>query len=110
MKMTIKKQIGLQSYDFTVEGRNLHELVMEGEKLAFPNIEKCGICEDNHLYLTAYVTKEEGYKYVKVACSKCRASVTFGQPKTSPDTFYLRRKENSKEYAWEKFVPKAEAK
>jgi hypothetical protein len=109
MQMTIKKQIGVQPYEFTVEGRNLHELVMEAEKLAFPNVEKCGLCDSTSLRLTAYVTEDGGYKYVKVVCNKCRGSVTFGQPKKSPDTFYLRRKEDSREYAWEAYVPKTEA-
>jgi len=104
MKLTIPKKIGRNTYNFEVEGKNLHEVVMESEKLSFRGVDKCGLCGSDILYLSAYVTKEKGFKYTKVNCGKCRASVTFGQRSDAPDTFYLRR--NEKGLDWQEFVGK----
>jgi len=101
MQLIIKKQIGKTSYPFTVEGKNLFECVMEAEKLSFPDVFKCGVCESDHLRLKAYITKDDHYEYVKIICSKCGASVTFGRTKQSPDTFYLRRREDGS-FDWQK--------
>lgn len=96
MKMSFQKQIGNKSYVFEVEGRNLHEVVMESEKLSFPSVSKCGLCESDWLVLKAYVTKEGGYEYTKIACLKCGASLTFGQRKDNKDQFFLRKNEQGK--------------
>ena len=106
MQLSIRKQIGKTSYTFLVEGKNLWDLVMESEKLSFQDVQKCGLCESDHLYLTAYKTKDDGFKYVKVACAKCRASLAFGQPKINPDTYYLRKTEEGK-LDWKKYEPKS---
>lgn len=106
MQLSIRKQIGKTSYTFLVEGKNLWDLVMESEKLSFQDVSKCGLCDSDYLYLTAYETKDDGYKYVKIVCAKCKASLTFGQPKKNPDTFYLRKTEEGK-LDWKKYEPKA---
>lgn len=106
MEMTIKKQIGKQVYDFTVEGKNLHEVVMEAEKLAFPDVHKCGLCGSDNLFLTAYVAQGK-FKYTKISCGACKGSLTFGQRQDNADVVYLRRRENSKDYDWQKFTPKS---
>ena len=95
MKMTFQKQIGNKTYLFEVEGNNLHDVVMESEKLSFPSVTKCGLCESEYLSLKAYVTKE-GYEYTKVVCHKCGASVTFGQRRDNKDQFFLRKTEQGR--------------
>lgn len=106
MELIIKKQIGSRSYNFVVQGADLHEVVMAGEKLSFPDVPKCGLCESDWLRLTAYTTKEEGYKYVKILCGKCKGSLTFGQVKKDPSTFYMRRDDDGK-LEWKKHEEKA---
>ena len=106
MEMIITKQIGKTKYSFIVAGANLHSVVTEAEHLSFNDVYKCGICDSEFLYLTAYETKEEHFKYVKIVCAKCKASVTFGQPKANPNTFYLRKTEDGK-LDWQKYEPKA---
>lgn len=105
MELILRKTIGQTEYSFIVQGKNLWDLVMESQKLSFHDIHACGLCKSDNLGLTAYETPEEGYKYVKIVCWKCKASLTFGQPKKSPDTFYL-RKNDDKTLAWEPFVEK----
>ena len=94
MKLTVQKKLGRNIFSFEVEGANLHSLVLESEKLAFKDVEKCGICEGTNLTLHAYVTKEEKYEYTKVECVDCRATVTFGRRKDEKDTFFLRKNDN----------------
>lgn len=91
MKLTVPKVIGKNVYNFEVEGDNLHAVVMESQKLSFRDVTKCGLCESDWLYLTAYVTKEGGYEYVKVVCAKCRGSITFGKAKEKKDVYFLRK-------------------
>lgn len=102
MRLTIKKQIGKQVYPFTFEGDNLHDVVMQSQKLSFGNVYKCGICGSEHLALSAHVA--QGYKYTEVRCldPKCRASLTFGQRREDSDTFFYRRKED-KSLDWQPF-------
>jgi len=102
----VTKKIGKRTEHFTATGNNLFELTMELEKLAFPDVEKCGLCGDNDLYLTAYLAQGK-YKYTKIVCAKCGGGITFGQRQDNPDIFYLRRGEDKK-YLWEKKVEKTE--
>ena len=94
MKMNVVKKVGINEYVFQVEGENLHSVIMESKNLSFQNIKECGLCQSELLYLTAYVTKEEKFEYTKVCCAKCGASITFGQVKKSPNTFYLRKNDD----------------
>lgn len=109
MRMTADKKVGQQVYKFTFEGKNLHEVVMESQKLAFPDVEKCGLCGKPRLFLDAYVAQGK-YKYTKVVCADCKGNLTFGQRQDDADTVYLRRKEGTREYDWQAYVPKADAK
>lgn len=105
MKMNITKQIGKNTYHFQVEGKNLFEVIMESQKLSFQNVYKCGICDGDALYLRAYITEKDKYEYVKVVCANpdCKASLTFGKKKGEEDTYFLRRKEGSREYDWQEY-------
>ena len=100
MEMIIKKQIGKTAYTFVVEGKNLHEVVMESKKLSFYDVYKCGLCGDENLSLSAHVAKGK-FKYTEIRCNKCKASLTFGQTQEDPDTFYLRRVDG--QYDWKAF-------
>jgi len=102
MKLTIKKQIGKTVYPFTFEGDNLFDVQMEAQKLSFFDVPKCGECGSDNLYLRAYETEKEKFKYIKIQCGSCKASVTFGQPKHSPNTFYLRKTDDNK-LDWQKY-------
>ena len=100
MQLFIKKQIGKTPFTFVVEGKNLFEVQMEAQKLSFYDVYKCGVCGSDSLRLHAYVTKEEKFEYLKVVCNKCKAGLTFGQVKKSPDTFYLRKNDLTKALDW----------
>ena len=101
MKLTIRKTIGNKQYSFCFEGADLHECLMESQKISFYDLMKCGIdgCGSPHLRLYAYETKEEKYKYIKVMCSACKASLTLGQSKKD-NAYYFRKDENTKALAW----------
>jgi len=108
MEMFVKKFVGKETYTFVVSGKSLHECLTEAKKISFYQISKCGLCGSDELYLTAYTTQEESYEYVKCICRECKASLTFGQPKKEPNTFYPRRDDNGK-YVWKKFEGKETA-
>lgn len=107
MELIIKKTIGKTVYPFTFTGSTLHEVVMESQKLSFPDVHTCGICGKDDLYLSAHVA--EGYKYTEIRCNDCRAELTFGVRKDNPEVSYLRRDEKSGKYAWKKFQPETTA-
>ena len=102
MQLFITKQIGKKKHTFVVEGENLFELQMEAQKLSFYDVYKCGLCNSESLYLHAYITKEKKFKYIKIACAECKASLTFGQKKDSPNTFYLRKRDDGK-LEWQEY-------
>ena len=102
MKMAFKKVIGKNSYEFSVEGNNLFELVQEAQKLGFYDVYKCGLCQSDKLNLRSYITEKGGFEYVKISCAECGGQVTFGKSKEHKDNFYLRKNED-KTIAWEKF-------
>jgi len=98
----VTKQIGDKKHTFVVRGNNLWELMMEAKKLSFNYIPHCGLCESERLYWSAYETKIDKFKYVKLVCMNCKASLTFGNKKEDPDTYYPRRNEK-KEYDWKAY-------
>lgn len=106
MEMIIKKTIGKSVYTFVFAGSNLYEVITESQKLSFPDVEKCGCCGSDDLILGTHLGKDdkgnESFKYTDIKCRNCKGSVTFGQPKKDPDTFYLRTNEAG-ELAWKKF-------
>ena len=102
-KMKIEKKVGKRTYEFTVEGENLHEAVMESKKLSFYDVHKCGCCGSDDLVLDAHVAKGK-FKYTTIKCNKCRASVNFGQQQEDSNIFYLRTRDKvdgtGKEVDW----------
>ena len=102
MRLTIKKKIGNTVYPFTVEGKNLHEVVMEAKKLSFYDIHKCGLCGSENLILSAHVAQGK-YKYTEIKCLDCKGQLTFGQTQEDPDIFYLRKDKQTKKYDWKKY-------
>lgn len=104
MNLTVKKKIGKSEYDFTFSGNNLWDVVMELEKLSFPNVAKCGLCDSEYIRLTAYKAQDK-YKYVKIVCSMCKGSVTFGQRQEDPNVFFLRKNDEHKP-DWKKYEQK----
>lgn len=106
-KMKIEKKIGKRTYEFTVEGENLHEAVMESKKLSFYDVPKCGCCDSDDLVLDAHVANKK-FKYTTVKCNKCKASVNFGQQQEDSNIFYLRTRDKvdgsgKKEVDWKPF-------
>jgi MinD superfamily P-loop ATPase len=108
----LRKKIGNEVHTFTVEGKNLHEVIMESKKLSFSDIDKCGICGSKDLELSAHVTESDGFDYTYIRCKNCRATLNFGQQKKNDDIYYLRTKEitngqfvGQKTYDWKPFVP-----
>jgi len=109
----VEKQIGRTKQRFSVEGKNLHEVVMESKKLSFDDVFKCGICGSDDLELSAHAT-DDGFNYTYVRCKKCRATLNFGQQKKNNEIFYLRTIEiqggqydGQKAYDWKPYVPNA---
>jgi hypothetical protein len=111
MQLTIKKKIGRDTHTFIVEGKNLHDLVMESKKLSFNNVENCGLCGSDNLVLDGRIAQNK-FKYVDIKCLDCRGSLTFGRPQEDPDTFYLRKTDTGKKdengrsikkYDWKEF-------
>ena len=93
-KMKIEKKVGKRTYEFTVEGENLHEAVIESKKLSFYDVHKCGICSSDDLVLDAHVAQEK-YNYTTVKCNGCKASVNFGQQVKDTDVFYIRTRDKA---------------
>ncbi len=108
MEQIIKKTIGSTVHTFVVSGENLYDVVTESQKLSFPDVECCGKCGSKDLVLGSHLGKDDkgnmSFKYVDIKCMNpdCRASLTFGQPRKDPNTFYLRKNED-KEYDWKEF-------
>jgi hypothetical protein len=88
VKKTIVKTIGKEKHVFQVEGANLFEVMMEGQNLSFPDVEKCGLCGSDNLKLGAHTAKNK-FKYVTIKCNSCYGSLNFGQQTEKPDIFYL---------------------
>jgi len=91
--MKIEKKIGKRTYEFTVEGSNLHEAVVESKKLSFYDVYACGVCKSDDLILDAHVAQEK-FKYTTVKCNACKASLNFGSQTAQPDIFYIRTKDD----------------
>jgi hypothetical protein len=89
----VKKKIGKEVHSFSVEGENLHDVVMAGKKLSFYDVDKCGCCGSDNLELSAHVAKNK-FKYTLVKCKKCKAYVNFGQQQENPEVYYLRTKDD----------------
>lgn len=106
-KMKIEKKIGKNSYEFTVEGENLHEAVMESKKLSFFDVHKCGCCGSDDLSLDAHVAQKK-FKYTIIKCNNkdCKASVNFGTQTENSDIFYVRLRDKvdgtGKEIDWKR--------
>ena len=94
MDKIIKKKIGKETMTYVVRGEDLHDVEMEAKKLSFYDVPSCGICNSDSLYLTAYITEKDKFKYLKVVCRKCKASLTFGQRKDEPGTYFLRKNDS----------------
>jgi hypothetical protein len=103
LTLSTTKKIGKNEYVITGEGTNLFECIMELNKASFGDIDTCGICDGNNLYLEAHIAQGK-YKYHSVKCAKCMSSLTFGKRKDDDDVSFLRR-ENGR-YDWKKFEPK----
>jgi len=105
MELTIEKRIGKTVYPFTFTGENLHEVIMESQKLSFPDVDKCGLCGSDDLYLSAHVAQNK-HKYTEIRCNnpKCRAELTLGRRQDDPNTMYLRKDESGKPI-WKAFNP-----
>jgi len=101
--MSIKKQVGKTPYTFLIDGENLHELVINSQKLSFPDVHKCGLCSSDNLFLNARVAKNK-FKYTEIKCRECKGQLVFGQTQEDPNTFYLRKNDN-KEFDWQKYEP-----
>jgi hypothetical protein len=112
MKLIIKKQIGKRVFHFEVEGANLYEVLMEKNKLSFPDrVAACGLCGSENLDLMARLAKNEKgkevYKYVYIKCIECSGELTFGQRQDDNQVFFL-RKENG-QFAWKPVEKKQDA-
>ena len=104
MQKLVSVMIGATRHTFAFEGDTLWECTRQANKHMFDEILKCGECESNNLDLRAFYPQEE-YKYLKVVCRDCKASLTFGSPKKNPEVYYPRRNEDSS-FKWEAYKEK----
>lgn len=93
IRMTINKRIGKDVIPFEVSGETLYDVVMQSQKLSFPDVTSCGCCGSDNLILEAHLAQGK-YKYVSIKCKKCKASVTFGVRAEDNTTYFLRRKDD----------------
>lgn len=108
----VKKQIGKNTHSFSVEGKDLHEVVMESKKLSFDDVKACGICGCENLELSAHDTEGKGFEYTYVRCKQCKATLNFGQQTKNKEIFYLRTTEITggphlglKAFDWKPYSP-----
>ena len=101
MQKIIKKKIGKDIHHFTVDGSNLHELIMNEQKLSFQDVDKCGMCGSDDLYFNARHSQNK-FKYVEIKCRGCSAAVIFGSMMNSPDTYFLRKQKDKRTLDWQK--------
>ncbi|MCC3156463.1 hypothetical protein LJ737_04395 [Hymenobacter sp. 15J16-1T3B] len=106
MQLTITKHIGRRRYDFTCQGNDLHEVVLETERLSFPDVPACGLCKSDDLILTARVAQDK-FKYVSIKCCKCKADLTFGKMQRDDRTYFLRRTETGA-LDWRPYTPEGQ--
>ena len=101
----LKKKIGKETHQFSVEGENLFDVVMTSKNLSFYDVDKCGCCQSDDLSLGAHIAKNK-FKYVTIKCKKCKASVNFGQQQENPEVFYIttRQEGEKKVLDWKPFV------
>lgn len=107
----VKKKIGKETHQFMVEGKDLHEVVMESKKLSFNDVFRCGLCDSPNLELSAHVTEGDGFEYTYIKCTSCKATLNFGQQKKKDDIYYLRTTDitqgpykGQKAYDWKPYV------
>lgn len=102
IEMIIKKKFGKNAFTFVVSAPSFHEAVLESSKLSFGDVEKCGICGSDDLFLGAHETKEENFLYAYVRCKKCKSTLNFGKQKKDTSVVYLTTKDD-KSLDWVKF-------
>jgi late competence protein required for DNA uptake (superfamily II DNA/RNA helicase) len=102
MELMITKKIGKKSYHFTVQGSDLHEVMMEAERLSFDDVARCALCNSDNLELSARVAQNK-YKYVGVKCRACRGEITMGKSQKDDKTYFLRRND-AKELDWQPYT------
>ena len=95
----VKKKIGKETHQFSVEGDNLFDVVMTSKNLSFYDVDKCGLCGSDDLMLSAHIgkdakTQKDAFEYTVVKCKKCKGSVNFGQQKAAPEIYYLTTRED----------------
>ena len=105
MQLIVTKKIGRSNYPFMVEGADMHAVLMQAEELSYGNVDRCGICGNDDIYLTARIA--EGFKYCSIKCRNCRAELVFGRTKANANVFFLRRNDGGA-LAWSAYTPDAE--
>ena len=88
MTITDFKTIGRKTYQFSVEGENLHDCVKALNNLSFTDVERCQ-CGSDNLELRHRKTPKGNYTFVK--CWDCKRERNFGQRRDNPNTFYLKK-------------------
>jgi hypothetical protein len=104
--MQVSKQLtlGLSKYTITGTGEDFHAACMDLDKVSIYDLGQCGLCGSELLRLSAYKTLEGGFKYIKVACAKCRGSLTLGEAKNTHANYY--RKNDAGKLDWQEFKGK----
>ena len=105
MQKISKIKIGKETHLFAFSGETIWDAVRESDKHMFSEIPKCGKCGGDNLDLRAFYPKDE-FKYLKVVCRDCKASLTFGSPKKNPEVYYPRRDKEDSSFIWETYEKK----
>ncbi len=90
----IKKKIGKEVHSFMVEGEDFMDVMIEAQKLSFPDVHKCGLCGSDNLSLN-YHKAQDKFNYITIGCKGCRGQLNFGESTKVPGTYYLRSKKNN---------------
>jgi len=103
MRITTIKKIGRRDYAFEGEGLNVIEALGDLSKASFGDIQSCGLCNSENLYLEGHSAK--GFDFASIRCASCKATLKFGSRKDDKNVSYLRRNEQG-QLNWEAYDPK----
>ena len=101
MEISKRLVLGVSEYTLTGKGEDLHSALMDLGKASIYDIKACGLCESPLIRLSAYVTEKDKFKYIKVSCAKCKASLTLGESKQDHANYY--RKNDAGKLDWQPF-------
>lgn len=105
-------QVGNTKHVFSFEGEDMWGVVYNEQQYALKDIEKCGKCESKNLRLMAFLSEKgtKQYKYLKVVCGDCGATLTCGRREDNPKLMFYRTigEGENRKLDWQIYVKREE--